>query len=400
MSGLARYSRLAALGALLMASAASAQGANPLRIGVLSDFSGPFKDFTSRGSQIGAQMAVDEFGGKILGRPLEVVIADHQNKPDVGSAIVRRWFDTEGVEMVTDVIGSSVGLAVQSVIREKKKIAMYSGSGAVDLFGKACAPGGFVWTLNTYSLATVAGSALMDEGADSWYLVSQDSAFGRSLENDLQKVVESRKGKVLGISRFPITNQDFASQLLAAQSSKAKVIAMTAGDVPSAMKQANEFGIMAGGQKVTSLLLWVQMVKAMGLNLAKGLYLSEPFYWDLNDQTRAWSKKFFDKAGFMPSMTQAGSYSATKHYLKAVQKAGGTDQEKVIAAMRAMPIDDATGKGEIRPDGLVARDFYLFQVKSPAESKSDWDLYRYVRTVPAAIAAPPLAQSECPLVAK
>ena len=252
----------------------------------------------------------------------------------------------------------------------------------------------------SYSLATVAGTALMDEGADTWYFVSQDSAFGRSLEADLQKVIENRSGKVFGISRFPITNQDFTSQLLAAQSSNAKVIALTAGDIPSAMKQANEFGIMTGGQKVTSLLLWIQMVKAMGPKLANGLYLSEPFYWDLNDQTREWSKKFYERAGFMPSMTQAGSYSATKHYLRAVQKAGTTDQEKVIVTIRSMPVEDATGRGEIRPDGLVARDFYLFQVKSPAESKSEWDLYKYVRTVPAALAAPPLAQSECPAVSK
>jgi branched-chain amino acid transport system substrate-binding protein len=385
---------------LLWASSVNAQEKKPLRIGVLSDFQGLFSDFTGRGSQIGAQLAVDEFGGKVLGRPIEVIIGDHQNKPDIGANIARKWYDLDGVEMITDVIGSSVGLAVQEVARTKNKIAMYSGSGAVDLFGKSCAPGGFVWSINTYSMATVAGQAMVDEGADSWYIISQDSAFGRSLETDLQNVLKSKNAKVLGISHFPITNQDFAPFLMNAQGSKAKVIALTAGDVPSAMKQAQEFGILAGGQKVTSLMVWIQMVKSMGMQVAKGLYITSSFYWDLNDETRDWSKKFYDRAGFMPSMTQAGSYSATKHYLKAVQKAGTTDSDKVIAAMREIPVEDATAKGRIRPDGLLARDFYLFQVKAPAESKSTWDLYKLVRTVDADHAVPPISASQCPLLKK
>jgi branched-chain amino acid transport system substrate-binding protein len=384
----------------LWVGAVSAQEQKPLRIGVLSDFQGLFSDFTGRGSQIAAQMAVDEFGGKVLSRPVEVVIGDHQNKADIGSSIARKWYDLEGVEMITDVIGSSVGLAVQEVARSKNKIAMYSGSGAVDLFGKSCAPGGFVWSINTYSMATVAGQAMVDEGADSWYIISQDSAFGRSLETDLQNVLKAKDAKVLGISHFPITNQDFAPFLMNAQGTKAKVIALTAGDIPSAMKQAREFGILAGGQKVTSLMVWIHMVKSMGLETARGLYVTSSFYWDLNNETRAWSKKFFERAGFMPSMTQAGSYSATKHYLKAVQRAGTTDTDKVIATMREMPVEDATAKGHIRPDGLLARDFYLFQVKAPADSKSDWDLYKLVRTVNADNAVPPLDRSACPMLGK
>lgn len=385
---------------LLWAGSVNAQEQKPLRIGVLSDFQGLFSDFTGRGSQIGAQLAVDEFGGKVLGRPVEVVIGDHQNKPDIGANIARKWYDLDGVEMITDVIGSSVGLAIQEIARTKNKIAMYSGSGAVDLFGKSCAPGGFVWSINTYSMATVAGQAMVDEGADSWYIISQDSAFGRSLETDLQNVLKSKNAKVLGISHFPITNQDFAPFLMNAQGSKAKVIALTAGDVPSAMKQAQEFGVLAGGQKVTSLMVWIQMVHSMGLQVAKGLYITSSFYWDLNDETRAWSKKFYERAGFMPSMTQAGSYSATKHYLKAVQKSGTTDTDKVIAAMREIPVEDATAKGRIRPDGLLARDFYLFQVKAPDESKSPWDLYKLIRTVNADHAVPPISASPCPLVRK
>jgi branched-chain amino acid transport system substrate-binding protein len=395
-----RRTLIVAATAFCWISAAHAQEQKPIRIGVLSDFQGLFSDFTGRGSQIGAQMAVDEFGGKVLNRPVEVVIGDHQNKADIGANIARKWYDLEGVEMITDVIGSSVGLAVQEVARTKNKIAMYSGSGAVDLFGKSCAPGGFVWSINTYSMATVAGQAMVDEGADSWYIVSQDSAFGRSLEADLQSVLKAKDAKVLGISHFPITNQDFAPFLMNAQASKAKVIALTAGDIPSAMKQAQEFGILAGGQKVTSLMVWIHMVHSMGLPVAKGLYVTSSFYWDLNDETRAFAKKFFDRAGFMPSMTQAGSYSATKHYLKAVQKAGTTDTSQVLAVMREMPVEDATAKGRIRPDGLLARDFYLFQVKAPAESKSEWDLYKLVRTVDAVHAVPPLDRSECPLVRK
>lgn len=391
---------VAAAASLLWMGSPSAQEQKPIRIGVLSDFQGLFSDFTGRGSQIAAQLAVDEFGGKVLGRPVEVIIGDHQNKADIGANIARKWYDLDGVEMITDVIGSSVGLAVQEVARTKNKIAIYSGSGAVDLFGKSCAPGGFVWSINTYSMATVAGQAMVDEGARSWYIISQDSAFGRSLETDLKNVLAARDAKVLGISYFPITNQDFAPFLMNAQGSKAQVIALTAGDVPSAMKQAQEFGILSGGQKVTSLMVWINMVHAMGLNVAKGLYVTSSFYWDLNDETRAWSKKFFDRAGKMPSMTQAGSYSATKHYLKAVRKAGTTDTDKVIAAMRELPVEDATASGRIRPDGLLARKFYLLQVKAPAESKSEWDLYKLIRTVDAEHAVPPLDKSPCPLLRK
>jgi branched-chain amino acid transport system substrate-binding protein len=377
---------------------AVAQDAKPVRIGVLSDFQGVFADFTGPGSRIAVQMAIDEFGGKVLGRPVEVISADHQNKPDIGANIARKWFDLDGVEMVTDVVGSSVALAVQEIARTKNKVMMYSGAGAVDLFGKSCAPGSFVWSLNTYSMATVAGEAMVDEGYDTWYIISQDSIFGRLLEVDLNKVLEKKNAKVLGLSRFPITNQDFASFLMNAQGSKAKVIALTAGDLPSAMKQAKEFGILEGGQKVTSLMVWLQMVHSVGLETAKGLYVTSSFYWDLNDETRAWSKKFYERAGYMPSMTQAGSYSAAKHYLKSVQKAGTVDAAAVIPVMHELPVEDATARGRIRPDGLLARDFYLFQVKEPSQSKSEWDLYRLVRTVGADRSVPSLEASQCPLV--
>jgi branched-chain amino acid transport system substrate-binding protein len=384
----------------MLCGAASAQDIKPIRIGVLSDFQGVFADFTGPGSRIAVQMAIDEFGGKVLGRPVEVISADHQNKPDIGANIARKWFDVDGVEMVTDVVGSSVALAVQEVARTKNKIMMYSGAGTVDLFGKSCAPGSFVWSLNTYSMATVAGEAMVDEGDDTWYIISQDSNFGRSLEADLNKVLAEKHAKVLGLSRFPITNQDFAPFLMNAQGSKAKVIALTAGDLPSAMKQAKEFGILEGGQKVTSLMVWLQMVHSVGLDIAKGLYVTTSFYWDLNDETRAWSKKFYERAGYMPSMTQAGSYSAAKHYLKSLQKVGAVDADKVVPVMHELPVDDATAKGQIRPDGLLARDFYLFQVKDPSQSRSEWDLYKLVRTVSAERSVPPITSSQCPLVGK
>lgn len=381
--------------ASLVSNIALAQAEKPIRIGVMSDFQGVFSDVAGKGSQIGAQMAVDEFGGKVLGRPVEIIVGDHQNKPDIGANIARKWFEVDGVEMVTDMIVSSVALAVQEVARSRKKVMMYSGAGAEDLFGKSCYTGGFVWSLNTYSMATVAGEAMVDEGADSWYIISQDSVFGRSLENDLNNVLDAKKTKVLGLSRFPITNHDFSSFLLKAQASKAKVIALTAGDLPSAMKQANEFGILEGGQKVTSLMVWLPMIHSVGLDVAKGLYVTSSFYWDLNPETRAWATKFYERAGFMPSMTHAGSYSATKHYLKAIQAAGTVDSDKVIPTIRALPVDDATAKGTVRGDGLLARDFYLFQVKQPSESKSAWDLYRLVRTVGPGRSVPPIEKSAC-----
>lgn len=381
---------------LTVAAPLAAGAQEPIRIGILSDMTGPFSGLAGMGSVYGAQLAVEDFGGQVLGRKIEIVQGDHQNKPDVGAVVVRRWFDNEGVSVVADVIGSAVGLAVQSIIREKKKIAILSGSGADDLIGKQCAPGGLVWAFNTYTQANVIGTGLMEKGFNTWYLVSQDSAFGHAIERNISRLADAKKAKVVGVSRFPITNQEFSSMLLSAQASKAKIIALTGGDVANFMKQAHEFKISAQ-QNVTAFMVWIQWVHALGPEAAQGLFLSSSFYWDLNDQTRAWSQRFYKKAGFMPSMTHAASYSGITHYLKAVAKAGTTDQEKVLAAMHQTPVEDATAKGRLRADGLLLRDFYVFEVKKPSESKSEWDLYKLANTVPADIAAPP-PNSDCPLV--
>lgn len=384
------------IASLITAAPTVARAEDPIRIGILSDMTGPFSGLAGMGSVYAAQLAVEDFGGKVIGRKIEIVQGDHQNKPDVGAVVVRRWFDNEGVSVVADVIGSAVGLAVQSIIREKKKIAILSGSGADDLIGKQCAPGGLVWAFNTYTQANVIGTGLMEKGFNTWYLVSQDSAFGHAIERNITRVAETKKAKVVGVTRFPITNQEFSSMLLSAQASKAKIIALTGGDVANFMKQAHEFKISAQ-QNVTAFMVWIQWVHALGAEAAQGLFLSSSFYWDLNDQTRAWSQRFYKKAGFMPSMTHAASYSGIMHYLKAVAKAGAADQEKVLAVMRQTPVDDATAKGRLREDGLLLRDFYVFEVKKPSESKSEWDLYKLANTVPADVAAPPL-NNDCPLV--
>ena len=385
------------VGSVLAAMPLAVQAQEPIRIGILSDMNGVFSRIAGPGSIYAAQLAVEDMGGQVLGRKIEILQADHQNKPDVGVTIVRRWFDNEGVTVVADVIGSAVGLAVQSVIREKKKIAILSGSGADDFLGKQCAPGGLVWSFNTYTQANVIGTGLMQKGFDSWYLVSQDSAFGHAIEHNISRLAQDKNAKVIGIGRFPITNQEFSSLLLSAQASKAKVIALTGGDVANFVKQAHEFKI-SPNQNVTAFMVWIQWVHALGADAAQGLFLSSSFYWDLNDETRAWSKRFYQKAGFMPSMTHAGSYSGILHYLKAVAKVGSTDNDKVLEAMHKMPIEDATAKGRLRADSLLLRDFYVFEVKKPSESKSEWDLYKLVNTIPADVAAPPLAQSECPMV--
>ncbi|OFW18741.1 MAG: hypothetical protein A3H27_09945 [Acidobacteria bacterium RIFCSPLOWO2_02_FULL_59_13] len=399
MFRLSFFTTLVAL-AVAAPSGTFAQGAQsgPIRIGVLSDMNGIFSSIAGPGSVHAARLAAEDFGGQVLGRKIEIIQGDHQNKADIGAAIAREWIDVGGVTAITEVIGSAVGLAVQSVIRQKDKIALFSGSGADDLIGKQCAPGGFVWSFNTYTQAKVTGTALMGRGYDSWYLVSQDSAFGASIERNLAQVARVRNAKIVGTARFPVVNQDFSSFLLNAQASRAKVIALTGGDVSAFVKQAHEFGVVAGGQNLSAMMVWIQWVHALTAQRAQGLFLSSSFYWDMNDRTRAWTKRFLARAGFMPSMTHAGSYSAVKHYLKAVAAAGTTDNKKVIAEMRRVPVDDDTASGRVREDGLLLRDFYLFEVKKPSESKSEWDLYKLVSTVKADEAAPSLAASECPNV--
>ena len=387
------YRMIAAGLAVAMSTATAVVAAEPFRIGVMNDQNGIFSDLAGAGSVAAAQLAVEDAGGTVLGRKIEVLVADHQNKPDVGATIARRWYDTEHVNAIVDIPVSSVGLAVQNVARAQKKIVMFSGSTSSELIGKACSPTGFQWTFNTVSAAKGTASAILKNGGDSWFFVSTDYAFGHALERDATAVVEQNNGKVVGAVRHPLGASDFASFLLAAQASKAKVVALAASgsDLISAIKQADEFGLTSGGQQVTALQTFITDTHSLGLDKAKGLLLTSAFYWDQDDATRAWSKRFAERnKGRMPTMVQAGVYSATRHYLKAVAKAGTDDGLVVAKTMRDMPVDDfMTRNARIRGDGWVLRDLYLFQVKTPAESKGPWDYYRLIRAIPAADAAPP-----------
>lgn len=383
----------------MLVGPASAQD-GPLKIGVLGDMSGLWSSSSGKGSIAAVELAIEDFGPTVLGRKIEIVSGDHQNKSDLGAAIVRRWFEDENVSMVTDVIGSAVALAVQGEARRANRIAMYTGAGSSDLTGKECSPTGFVWTLDTHALTLSVTNALLSQGLKNWYFLTPDFVFGHQAEEVATKVVEAAGGKVLGSSKFPMNNQDFSSLLLAAQASKAQVIVMTGGDVAAAMKQAVEFGVVQQGQKLATVLLWLPLVKGIGTKIGQGTYVTNSFYWDLNDETRAWSKRYFDKVGAMPTMNHAGTYSATLHYLQAIQKAGSADADAVAKAMREMPVSDATAKGVVRADGLFQRDFFLWQIKSPEESTGEWDLLKLVSRIPAEQAALPLAESECSLVRK
>jgi branched-chain amino acid transport system substrate-binding protein len=388
------------LAGLRVVHAQSAPGseAEPIRIGVLTDMSGPFADAVGPGSVAAARLAVADAGGTVLGRKIEVLSGDHQNKADVGAAIARDWFDTRHVDLVVDVAGSAVALAVQTIAREKHRVVAFTGAGATDLFGAQCSPTGFVWAFDTYALSHGTAVALMAEHLDTWFFLTPDFVFGKQLAQMAADVVQQGGGKVLGTATFPLTEHEFSSQLLAAQASGAKVIAITGGDLSTALKQAAEFGITARGQHFAAMLFWLNFVHAAGPRLAQGLYLTNSFYWDRTPESRAWSDRYFALTHAMPTMSQAGTYSAVLHFLKAVKQAGTTDGDAVAAAMRAMPVQDATASGAIRADGRLMRDYFLWQVKSPDESKGEWDLLKLVRTIPAQEAAVPLADSKCPLL--
>ena len=377
----------------LLASTADAQSPNPIKIGVLNDQSGIYADLAGPGSVIAARLAVEDAGGSVLGRPIEVVVADHQGKPDIGAAIARRWYDADGVSAIFDVPVSSIALAVQEIARQKNQIAIFSSASASDILGKSCSPTTFQWTFNTLSAARSTASAVFDQGAKSWYFVAADYAFGRAMVRDATSVVNEKGGKVLGAVWHPLGTSDFASYLLQAQGSGAKVVAFVSGgsDFINALKQSNEFGLAAGGQKIVSMQTFISDIHAIGLSIAQNLTLTAAFYWDLDDQTRAWSKRFGSlSGGKMPTMAQAGVYSAVRHYLKGVGRAQTTDGAAVAAAMREMPVEDMMTHGaRIRDDGWVMRDLYLFQVKTPTESKAPWDYYRLLSKIGAEQAAPP-----------
>ncbi len=395
---------LAAVAVAVSGGAASAQISDDVvKIGVLTDMSSLYADATGKGSVAAVQMAVADYGGKVKGKLIAVIYADHQNKPDVGVSIARNWYDNEKVDAIFDVPTSSVALPISALTREKNKININSGGGTSDLTGVACSPNTVHWTYDTYALSNVAGKAMVKRGEDTWFFVTADYAFGQALERDAANVVKENGGKVLGDVRHPLNSSDFSSFLLQAQASKAKVVALAnaGGDTTNALKQAAEFGITQGGQKMIALLMEITDVHALGAKATQGLIVTDAFYWDRDDETRAFSKRFNEKVGHMPTMIQAGLYSATMHYLKAIEATGSDDSQKVMAQMRATPVNDFFAKnGKIRIDGRMVHDMYLFEVKKPEESKGEWDLYKLLATVPGDEAFRPLDKGNCPLVKK
>jgi branched-chain amino acid transport system substrate-binding protein len=392
-----------ALALVAAAGAAQAQVSdNLIKIGVLSDMSSLYADLDGAGSVLAAHMAVEDFGAAAKGMKIEIISADHQNKPDVGSAIARQWFDTDKVDLITGTTNSGVALAVNQITKDKGKAFIVSGAASSDLTGKACSPNTIHWTYDTWMLGNGTGSAILKSGGDTWFFLTADYAFGYALERDTESVVLKNGGKVLGKVRVPLNSQDFSSFLLQAQASKAKIIGLAnaGGDTRNSVKQAAEFGIVKGGQSLAGLLVFIQDVHALGLNAAQGLIFTETFYWDMNDQTRAFTKRFAERnKGIYPSMIHAGVYSGVTHYLKAIEALKSDDGTKVIAKMKEMPTDDPLfGKGSIRADGRKIHPAYLFEVKKPSESKGPWDYYKVRATIPADQAFRPLKDGECPLV--
>jgi len=392
---------LALWGALCLSGTAHATG-DVIKIGVLNDQTGMNADLSGQGSVVAARMAADDAGGSIGGKKIEIVFADHQNKADIGASIATKWYDAEGVDMIIDMPFSSVALAVQDITKQRHKIAIYSGPGSSDLTGKSCSNYGFHWTYDTVALARGTGSAVVKAGGDTWFFLTSDYAFGHALAKDTMDVVRANGGTVVGEAIHPVNNADFSSFLVQAQASRAKVIGLANGatDTTNSIKQAHEFGLTQGGQKLAGLLVFVTDVHSLGLEVAQGLQLTESFYWDQNDDTRAFAKRYATRMnGRMPSMVQAGVYSGVAHYLKAVAAAGSTDGDAVAMQIRAIPVNDFMSHDvHVRRDGRVLRDFYLFEVKSPKESKGPWDYYKLVRTIPAQDAVRPEAEGGCPLV--
>jgi branched-chain amino acid transport system substrate-binding protein len=374
-----------------------------IKIGVMNDMSGLYSDISGQGAVVAARMAVEDFGGAAKGLKVEILAADHQNKPDVGSNIVRSWIDVDKVDAVVDVPTSSVALAVNDIVRDKNKVFLVSGAASSDLTGAKCSPNTVHWTYDTWALANGTGKAMVKTGGDTWFFVTADYAFGHALERDTAAVVEANGGKVLGRVRHPFPGTDFSSFLLQAQASKAKVIGLAnaGGDTINSIKQTAEFGITQGGQSLAGLLMFINDVHALGIKTAQGLVLTEAFYWDRNDGSRAFAKRFAPQwKNNMPSMVQAGVYSAVTHYLKAVgDLKSDADGKAIVAKMKATETDDPLfGKGTIRADGRKIHDMFLYEVKKPEESKAAWDYYKLRVAIPAAEAFRPLNEGGCPLV--
>ena len=373
----------------------------PLRLGLLLDMSGPYADLNGPGSETAAKMAAEDFGGRVLSRPIEVVAADHSSRADIASARTREWFGPGRVAAIMDVAGSSAALAVQEVGRNANRIVVLSSPASTRIINESCSPTSVLYTYTTYAIAQTVGRAAVAQGGRSWYFIAADYAFGHGLVQDTSAVVRAAGGTVLGSARHPLGTSEFSNFLLQAQSSRADVVALAnaGSDMINAVKQAREFGLGRGRQRLAALVAMITDVHSMGLADAQGLLLSESFYWDLNEEARAWSRRFFERFGRMPTMLQAGTYSSTMHYLKAVQTAGTDEAGAVMRAMRSAPVNDFFARnGRIREDGLMVHDMHLFQVKAPVESAGPWDYYRLVATIPGEEAFPSLADSTCPLV--
>ena len=384
-----------------LAQAQTAGGA--VKIGVVNDQSSIYADLSGLGGVEAARMAIEDFGGKALGKPVELVSADHQNKPDVATNIVSKWYDTDNVDAVFDVPNSSVMLAVQEIARKAQKLVVVSTGATSDFTGKACSPYGIHWTYDTYAVAHGTGKVMVEQGGDTWFFITVDYAFGHALERDTAAFVKAAGGKVLGALRHPFPNQDFSTYLVQAQASKAKIIGLAnaGSDVINTIKQAAEFGIArpGSGQRLAGLLLFDSDIHSLGLPTAQGIVMTTGFYWDFNDDTRAFSKRFFQRRNAMPTMVQAGVYSAVLHYLKAVQAVGSKDSLPVIKKMKETPVNDFFAKdGHIREDGRMVHDMYLAQVKTPQESKYPWDYLNILKVIPGQEAFRPLTESECPLI--
>ncbi len=389
----------------LTAGTANAQFSdNKIKIGVLTDLSGTYSDLAGQGSVVAAQMAIEDFGGKLNGMPIELVSADHQNKPDIASSIARKWYDAEQVDAVFDLVTTAAAVAVREVSREKGKIDMNSGAGSTVLTNDKCSPTGFHWTYDVYAMAVGTGNAVVKQGGDTWFFLTADYAFGHDLEAQTAKVVKANGGTVKGTVRHPFPNSDFSSFLLQAQASQAKIIGLAnaGSDTINAIKQAKEFGITQGGQQLAGLLVFISDVHSLGLDTAQGMLLTTGYYWDKDDGSRAFGKKWSERMkGRMPTMVHAGVYSSVLHYLRSVQAAKTDEGIKVADQIRTLPINDFFAKnGKVRPDGRMVHDMYLAQVKKPSEAKGPWDYYNILRTIPGDEAFKPLSESTCPLVKK
>jgi branched-chain amino acid transport system substrate-binding protein len=389
------------LGATLVPPAAAQQPGTALKIGLLGDFQSVYADIGGMGNVEATKMAIEEFGGTMFGKPIELITADVLNKADVAGSMARKWYDNEGVDMIIDMPTSATALAGMEMSKQFEKIMIVTDAASSDITGKSCSPYTVHWTYDTYANAHTVGSAIVKNGGDTWFFITADYLFGHSIERDTGDVVRAAGGKVLGAARAPLNNADFSSFLLQAQASKAKVIGMANGgaDTINTIKQASEFGIVAGGQNLAGIVMFISDIHSLGLKLAQGLIITEAYYWDLNDKTRTFGKRFFERMKRMPTMNQAATYSATLHYLNAVKAAGTKDTKPVLEKMRATPVRDAfTDNGVLREDGRMVHSMFLFEVKKPEESKAPWDYYNVLAEVPGDQAFRPMKDGGCPLI--